>query len=82
MKVLVSGAEKDLGAHIPQIEEVLVPNFTKAAERGECKAPVERGGCFELSAEDYEMWKKVCDASDDTDGLYKYCTEEYGWTLY
>lgn len=81
MKVLVSGAEKDLGAHIPQIEEVLVPNFAIEARDTPEVCGLENG-IYSLSPENYDMWKTACDASDSIDGLRSYCESEYGWTLY
>lgn len=77
MKVLVNGEVRELGAHIVQAEEVITPALAPEAinaARNEDAAAV-------MSAEDFAMWKKACDATSTAEELTAFVTSEYGWTL-
>ena len=76
MKVIVNGEQKDLGAHIKDVQECLVPNFVSA------KYAEPEPYLFDLPAEDYAMWNEACEASDNLDELYSYCEGVFGWDMY
>ena len=76
MKVIVNGKLEDLGAHIYQIEEGLVPNFEL------CGYEHNQDGYYVLPDEDYAMWNEACEASDNLDDLYRYCKDVFGWNMF
>lgn len=76
MKVIVNGKLEDLGAHIKDVQECLVPNFVSA------KYAEPEPYLFDLPAEDYAMWNEACEASGNLDELYSYCEGVFGWDMY